>query len=126
MGQTPRSLFLLTLTKEAPRDSRPDYDTLASLDQSDKGISYLNTFASSPKTFQGHPMCSTSTVETDRESRTDYNTSTSLDRSTKATSCLNAFPLGQKAFEITTCAQHRPGHGGGAGLTESLVLTETL
>ena len=67
MGQPPRSLFLLTLTKEAPRDSRPDYDTLASLDRSDKGTSHLNISASSQETFQGHHRCSTSTVETDRE-----------------------------------------------------------
>ena len=126
MGQPPRSLFLLTLTKEAPRDSRPDYDTLASLDRSDKGTSYLNTFASSPKPFQGHHRCSTSSVETDRESRADYNTSTSLERLKQATSCLDTFPSQQKAFEITTRAQHRPGPGGAGADQESRADRNTL
>ena len=42
MVQPLGSLFLLTLTKEADRESRTNYNTLASLGRLDTGISYLN------------------------------------------------------------------------------------
>lgn len=52
MGQPPRSLFHLTFTRKADLDSRANYNILASLDRSNKGISYLNTFASTQKTLK--------------------------------------------------------------------------